>query len=49
MCRFGFLSVVVCMCWFGNVLVRVCLGFVMCACVYVVGVVMCGCEYVWVL
>jgi hypothetical protein len=38
----------------GGVVMCVCVGFVMCGCVYVcvcvcVGFVMCGCVYVWVL
>ena len=48
------------MCGFCNVWLCVCVGFVMCGCVYVwvlyfegmcvcVGFVMCGCVYVWVL
>jgi len=47
------------MCGFCNVWVWVCVGFVMCGCVYIwvcnvwmfvyVGFVMCGCAYVWVL
>ena len=48
------------MCGFCDVWVSVCVGFVMCGCVYVcgfcnvwvcvcVGFVMCGCLYVWVL
>ena len=43
------LYVGVCMCGFYNVLVCVCVGFVMCVCVLCVGFVMCGCVYVWVL
>ena len=36
------------MCGFCNMLVCVCVGFVMCGCVRV-GDVMCECVYVWVL
>ena len=39
----GFLCVGVSMCGFGNALVCVCVGFVMCWCVYVWDYLMCGC------
>ena len=39
----------VCMCGFCNVWVCVCVGSVMCGCVYAGGFATCGCVYVWVL
>jgi len=37
------------MCGFCNVWVRVCVGSVMCACVYVWVLNVCVCAYVWIL